>query len=127
MKNKPTYGELLIKIRQLEQENTLLNSNSINRLFELSIDMLCIADFDGYFKVINPAFEKTLGYSIKELTEHPYLYFVHPDDQEFTKSAMRQLSNGNSVTDFENRYRCRNGSYKWLRWSSMPIPSENLT
>jgi len=92
------------------------------RLFDLSIDMLCIAGTDGYFKFVNAAFERTLGHNLDELTAKPFLDFVHPDDRESTLKEVQKLSAGASTLHFENRYRCANGTYKWLAWTSFPDP-----
>src|SRR5687768_9519594 len=97
-----------------------------NRLFELSLDLLCTAGLDGYFKRVNPAFERVLGWSTKELTSVPFLDFVHPDDREATVAEVEKLSGGAVTIDFENRYRCDDGSYKWLAWRAMPVPEEGL-
>ncbi|MDX2369600.1 MAG: EAL domain-containing protein [Colwellia sp.] len=94
--------------------------------FELSLDMLGIADSDGYFKLVNPIFLKNLGYTEKELTKYPYLNFVHPLDLESTKSAIQQLSKDQPIVNFENRYRCQDGSYKMLHWTFNEIPDEQL-
>ncbi len=87
-----------------------------NRLFELSLDMVCIAGTDGFFKQLNPACEATLGYTRAELLAKPFLEFVHPDDQAATLELVAKLSRGESTVDFENRYRCKGGQYKWLSW-----------
>jgi PAS domain S-box-containing protein len=96
------------------------------RMFNLSLDMLCIAGLDGYFKRVNPAFERALGYSSQELLSRPFADFVHPDDRAFTDEAIDQLSRGNELMEFENRYMCADGSARWLQWSSRPLPDEGV-
>ena len=97
-----------------------------DRLFNLSIDMLCVADFGGYFKELNPSWEKTLGWTREELQSKPYLDFVHPEDRESTINAARGLEEGKTVVTFENRYLCKDGSYKWISWNSFPVMEEKL-
>jgi PAS domain S-box-containing protein len=98
----------------------------IERLFELSLDLLCIAGFDGYFKRLNPAWEQTLGLPIEELLARPYLDFVHPDDREVTIGIASRIESGDKIFFFRNRYRCANGSYRWLSWFASPYPEEQL-
>ena len=89
------------------------------RFFTLSLDMLCIANFDGYFVDLNPAWERTLGFTIEELKAKPFIDFVHPDDQEPTiAEAEKIMTTGQDVVSFENRYMCKNGEYRWILWSS---------
>jgi PAS domain S-box-containing protein len=97
-----------------------------DRLFNLSLDMMCIAGFDGFFKQVNPAWEKTLGWSDQELLNRPWLTMVHPADRAATIAAGFQLSAGEPVYGFENRYLCRDGSYRWFSWNSFPVLEEEL-
>lgn len=91
------------------------------RFFSLSIDMFCLAGFDGYFKDLSPAWEKTLGYSKEELLSRPYADFVHPADLARTTAEAGSIGQGNDTILFENRYRCKDGTYRWLSWKSTPI------
>jgi len=97
-----------------------LEASDLLGLFQFSLEMLCIAGGDGYFRHVNPAFERILGYNTQELVSRPFLDFVHPEDQQKTQHAMDQLRDGIPVTRFENRYRCCDGSYRWLSWKATP-------
>ena len=88
------------------------------RFFELSLDMLCIAHFSGYFKVLNPAWERTLGFTREELLSRPMFEFVHPDDRERSLAQNQEVRAGGQAIAFENRYLCKDGSHRWLLWNA---------
>jgi PAS domain S-box-containing protein len=98
----------------------------LSRYFTVSLDLFCIAGFDGYFKRLNPAWERTLGFSQVELLARPYLEFVHPDDREATRAEAQKIAGGADTISFENRYLCKDGSYRWLMWKSTPVPGQGL-
>ncbi|RYD88760.1 MAG: PAS domain S-box protein, partial [Sphingobacteriales bacterium] len=95
-------------------------------LFDLSPDLLCIAGYDGYFKKINPAVSKTLGYTNEELFARPINSFVHPDDQEITSKNRQRIREDNPLINFENRYLTKSGETVWLSWTSMPIKRDQM-
>ena len=92
----------------------------LKKFFSFSLDPLVIADINGNFRQVNPAFEKTLGYTSEELLSKPYMDFVHPDDKARTLEVGNKLAKGVPAVHFENRYECKNGTFKWLSWTSMP-------
>ncbi|ERT08869.1 sensory box protein [Lyngbya aestuarii BL J] len=92
-----------------------------NQFFNLSVDLFCIAGADGYFKRINPQFTNLLGYSEAELLSQPLSNFVHPEDRDQTQSELEILTQGIPSRNFKNRYRCKDGSYRWLSWTSTPL------
>jgi PAS domain S-box-containing protein len=97
-----------------------------DRFFDLSLDLLCIAGFDGYFKRLNPAWELALGWTIEELMAKPRIEFVHPADREATVAAWRSVHSGKRVHSFENRYRHKDGSYRHLSWRAVPYEQEQV-
>src|ERR1700686_2035097 len=106
-------------------ENPLAPPNSpTDRFFDLSVDMLCLAGIDGYFKVLNQAWSETLGYEDGELLRQPFVDFVHPDDRQSTIEAASRIADGCKLVHFRNRYRCKNGTYKWLAWTASPALSD---
>ena len=98
----------------------------LDQFFSLSLDLLGIADVDGRFKRVNAAWERALGWTAAELTSGPYLDFVHPDDREATAAQAEGLARGDVVVSFENRYRARDGSYRWLNWSAVAVVERGL-
>lgn len=103
------HADDLRRIRDLEE-----------RFFDLSIDLLCFLDFNGHFKRLNPAWETTLGFTRQELMSKPFIEFVHPDDRERTLNQNRHVRDGAQARQFENRYLCKDGSYRWLLWNATP-------
>ncbi|MBI5569386.1 MAG: PAS domain S-box protein [Desulfomonile tiedjei] len=97
-----------------------------DRLFNLSLDMLCVAGMDGRYKQVNPAFTRTLGWTEQELLSTPRIEFVHPDDREKTLEAHKMLAGGEPLHYFENRCQHKDGTYRWVSWNCFPIPRENL-
>jgi PAS domain S-box-containing protein len=80
--------------------------------------MLCCLDFNGHFKRLNPAWQRTLGFTIDELTSRPFIEFVHPDDRDSTLAQNGRVKTGEHALGFENRYLCKDGSYKWFLWNA---------
>ena len=117
----------LVSALQLEIAERKQAEEVLDRFFTASLDMLCLADFEGYFKRLNPAWERTLGFTAEELCRHPFVDFdSHPDDREITAAEMKKLSEGVNTISFENRYRCKDGSYKWLLWNATPLLSQQV-
>jgi PAS domain S-box-containing protein len=98
----------------------------IKVFFDVTLDMLCIANFEGYFVRLSPTWTKTLGWSEAELKAKPFIELVHPDDREATIGASAQLSEGQDVVGFDNRYLCKDGTYKWLSWNSCALAKRGL-
>ncbi len=97
-----------------------------SRLFNLTPDLLCIGDFDGYFRQLSPAWERTLGYRRDELMSRPFWSFVHPDDIASTQDCLRHLASGGEVIDFENRYLRHDGAWRWFEWRAIAAPEQSL-
>ena len=115
--------------RRVEAQEALKESEERFRsIFEMSISPICIADLDeSKFLVLNPAFEKILGFSENEMVGHEFNEFIHPDDIEKTNQIVAEdLQKGKSVFNFENRYRCKDGSYRVFDWMSYPKPEQGL-
>lgn len=141
MDRKPTYKELEQRIKVLtgkadrcdkfagtsEISQSDFRKEELISLFNITIDMLCVADIHGCFKFVNHAWETILGYNKEDILGKEYIDFVHPDDIASTLAEGTKLSQGLQTIYFENRYRCKDGSYKWLAWTSSPEPEKNIT
>jgi len=97
-----------------------------DQFFRVTLDMLGIADFNGYFRQLNPFWERVLGWTTAELMAKPYIEFVHPEDRARTIAEAQKLQGGGNTISFENRYLCADGSYKWLLWNATPIPNQQI-
>ena len=113
-------GYEVAAVAPAEAEAIAMAMEAGDRFFEVTIDMLCFLDFNGYFKRLNPAWERTLGFTREELMSRPFIEFVHPDDRERTLKQNAAVRGGGQALGFENRYRCRDGSYRWFRWNATP-------
>jgi diguanylate cyclase (GGDEF)-like protein/PAS domain S-box-containing protein len=111
-------GRFVEDLRSLETESA--------RFLDLSHDMICVAGFDGYFKRVNPAFERILGYSERELLGRPFVEFVHPDDRERTNEEAGAILDGAGTVQFQNRYLDKQGDVHWIEWATVGIPEDKL-
>lgn len=107
------------EIKRKEQEEMLY------LMFQSSSDILAIVNTSGYFTKVNPAFCKLLGYTEQKLMSHPYTYFLHPKDLDTTNKEYEETITGErNSNNFTNRYRTKNGDYKWISWSSSDVFGE---
>ncbi|MBN1584042.1 MAG: PAS domain S-box protein [Anaerolineae bacterium] len=107
--------------RKQAEEALRKKTEELDQFFTVSLDLLCIADTEGYFRRLNPQWEIILGYSLSELEGQRFLDLVHPDDQASTVAALDDLGAQRAVLNFVNRYRCKDGSYSWIEWRSYPV------
>jgi two-component system, sensor histidine kinase and response regulator len=98
----------------------------LDRFFSLSLDLLCFAGFDGYFKRLSPSWSRTLGFTDAELRAKPFLEFIHPDDRDSSAREASKIQSGAHLIHFENRFCCRDGSYRWLSWTAVPLLEDQL-
>lgn len=98
----------------------------LDRFFNYALDLLCIAGTDGFFKRVNPAFERTLGWTTKEVLSTPFVELIHPEDRQDTIAEVGMLESGRPTVSFVNRFRCKDGSYRDLQWTSYPEPATGL-
>lgn len=94
------------------------------RFFNLSPDLLCVAGFDGFFRELNPAWTRLLGWDMEELLASPWITFVYPDDRAMTLAVSDRLRRGESLPVVENRYRCKDGSWRRLSWKITVVEEE---
>ena len=112
--------------RDITERKLHEQEREIARLFDMALDIAAIVGADGHFKRVNAAFEKTVGWTADELCSRPFEEFVHPDDRGPTQSTYDTHLHGSGIIDFENRYLCKDGSYRWLRWRTAPAIESGL-
>jgi PAS domain S-box-containing protein len=114
----------VVLLLDLRKKNVDLKTTQLEfkNFIELSKDLVCIANIDGKFQKVNPAFTTVLGYAKEELEGKPFGKFIHPDDLEITYKEVEKLAQGQETISFENRYRCKNGGYILLSWNVTPDP-----
>jgi two-component system, sensor histidine kinase and response regulator len=98
----------------------------LGRLFDLTPDLVCVVDEGGRFRRLSPSWEAALGHRVEDLPGVPLRDLVHPDDWPATEAQVRHLLDGDKRVAFENRTRCRDGSYRWLHWAAAPLPGQGL-
>ncbi len=116
----PTFGTVWVSIHQDIDEKKQLKEE-LDQFFSVVSDLLCVANTDGYFRRLNPSWERVLGYSKEELTSKPFATFVHPEDVEPTRQAIAAQVKQQPIFNFINRYRTKDGSYRWLEWNAIPV------
>ncbi|TVR91169.1 MAG: PAS domain S-box protein [Spirochaetaceae bacterium] len=122
-RQKENLNTALGKYEQTAEELTKKNEE-LDRYFSSSLDLLCITNTGGEFIRLNPEWEKVVGYSVAELEGQPFLDFVHTEDKDVSSEAVTKLDATEDVTSFENRFRCRDGSYCWIEWRLRRIGTE---
>ncbi len=103
-----------------------VSQGELERLFSLLPVLICISGTDGFFRRVNAEFTRVLGWSEAELLSIPYNELVHPEDRAATVAAVDRQAFGAKELAFENRYRCKDGSYRWLCWESNPVESQGF-
>jgi PAS domain S-box-containing protein len=121
-KGKPE--QLLVIARDITERKQAEEER--DRFFNLSLNLMCIIGLDGYLKRLNPAWSRTLGFTQAELLAKPYIEFVHPEDRAATISEAKKIAIGRETIGFENRYLCKDGSYKWLLWNTVRLAEQEL-
>jgi diguanylate cyclase (GGDEF)-like protein/PAS domain S-box-containing protein len=117
---------LILYIRLDIKKDNIMTNYEYDKFFELSLDMLCIAGADGYFKCVNSSFERIIGWTKEELLSQHFTNFIHPDDVTSSMKEMEKLNDKIPTLSFTNRYRCKNGQYKSLSWTAFPDPESHL-
>ena len=100
--------------------------DELERFFNITPSLLCVAGFDGYFKRLNPSFSQILGFTNEELLAEPFINFVHPEDRAATIAEVEGVIQGKTTIAFENRYRTKDGNYRWFLWTASSYVEEQV-
>ena len=120
-------ADVFFALESIETERLrALAASELDQFFALSLDMLCILDWAGYFQRVNPAWERTLGFTADELCGRPWIDFVHPDDVPRGVDARARVRSGREVRDLEVRFLSKSGDYRWLVGSAAPARDQKL-
>ncbi len=110
-----------ISDRKRVERELRLRTEELDIFFEVSLDLLCIADIEGHFRRVNSQWQATLGYTEQELLAVRYLDIIHPDDLPATLESLQRLQSSVEILNLINRYRCKDGGYRWIEWRSYPV------
>lgn len=125
----PPFGDRELRVNielALYRHRAARTVHELEAFFAVSLDMFCFLDADGYFIRLNAAWERTLGFTREELMSRPFIDLVHPDDRERTLRQNARVRAGGEAREFENRYRCKDGSYRWLLWNATTQSADGL-
>lgn len=114
------------RVLELESTSRKNAEEELGRLFDLSLDLVCVVDFDGRLRRLNPAWQAVLGHEGEEVLNTLLVDLVHADDRSATELQVRHLLEGGSMGSFENRMRCADSSYRWIHWNAAPLPGQRL-
>ncbi|MBN1498669.1 MAG: PAS domain S-box protein [Spirochaetes bacterium] len=117
---------LSISMDITDRKTTEDELQKINKIFTFSTDLLCISGHDGSFKLLNPSWEKTLGWNLQEIQSGQISDFLHPDDRKIFESALAEIFNGKNFYQIEIRFLCKDETYKWFSWNLIPEKEENI-
>ena len=129
------YGELQRELtgmrNRVEQLEVALSAyqrtkEEFQYVFSMAPILVCVAGLDGYYKQVNAAFERVLGYTEEESLSRPFFEFIHPDDHPAAHAHMKRLAAGEVLVSFEDRNICRDGSYRWVSWTVVPVPDKGI-
>jgi PAS domain S-box-containing protein len=124
---RPADAGIVARELTLYLESLLQRAGSdLERFFELSLDLFCIAGLDGYFRRVNSNFSRVLGYSEHMLLSRPFMDFVHPEDRAQTADVMSRLLRGQPVVQFQNRYASADGNWRWFEWTAKSVPEDRI-
>lgn len=129
------HGELQRELSELrnrvEQLEVALSAHrrtkeELQHVLNVAPVLVCVAGLDGYYKQVNAAFERVLGYTEEESLSRPFIEFIHPDDHPAAHAHMRRLAAGEVLVNFEDRNICKDGSYRWVAWTVVPVPDKGI-